>query len=296
MAVYLLCVIGTFLVRYLPLNIQYRLAETIGDLLFFLARRVRKNIYANITIVLGRKTDKITIERTVRKVFRNYMKFFLEVFRLPLLSKEDIDKITSAHGREHIEKALKRGKGVIVFSAHLGNWEYAAIVALRPYPTNVVMENLSYRKMFDFFRKIREAKGIRTIPLNRYAGILCEKALERNEIVAYPGERDIQKTGIPVNFFGRVTQIPRGTAFLASLTGAQVLPVYLVRKKDNSFECIIGPPVDLKTSGDREKDLLTNTQIIANVLENIIRRYPDQWCVFQPLWPEDSKIATLPAG
>jgi KDO2-lipid IV(A) lauroyltransferase len=191
----------------------------------------------------------------------------------------------------HLLDALAAGKGAILALPHLGGWEWAGRwVADLGHPITVVVEPLQPPELFEWFASLRAALGMTVVPLGPSAGNTVLRALRANEVVCLLSDRDLGGGGIPVTFFGEVTTLPAGPAMLSMRTGAPVLPtaVYFTGRRDGHLG-VVGPPLRAHRSGRRRDDVALFTQALATELEDLIRRAPQQWHLFQPNWPSDRR-------
>ncbi len=230
------------------------------------------------------------IRCAVQKSYESYARYYIETFRLPLLNSKQIQSGVSIDGFEHIESGLKLGKGVILALPHLGGWEWSGRWLIqRGHRLNAVVEKLESPRLFEMFLQLRRKYGVQVIPLDDNAGVAVQQALARNEIVALLSDRDIQGTGIEVEFFGERTTIPTGPAFFALRTGAVLVPLatYFSKRLDG-HKTIVRPAVEVKRLATLREDMQRISQDLANELELLIRRDPAQWHLFQPNWPSDS--------
>ncbi len=229
------------------------------------------------------------IRRAVQKSYESYARYYIETFRLPLLNAKQIQSGVSIEGFEHIESGLQLGKGVILALPHLGGWEWSGRWLIqRGHRLNAVVEKLESPQLFEMFLQLRKKYGVQVIPLDDSAGVAVQQALARNEIVALLSDRDIQGTGIEVEFFGERTTIPTGPAFFALRTGAALVPLatYFSKRLDG-HETIVRPALEVRRLATLREDLQRISQDLANELELLIRRDPAQWHLFQPNWPSD---------
>ena len=229
------------------------------------------------------------IRRAVQKSYESYARYYIETFRLPLLNAKQIQSGVSIEGFEHIESGLQLGKGVILALPHLGGWEWSGRWLIqRGHRLNAVVEKLESAQLFEMFLQLRKKYGVQVIPLDDSAGVAVQQALARNEIVALLSDRDIQGTGIEVEFFGERTTIPTGPAFFALRTGAALVPLatYFSKRLDG-HETIVRPALEVRRLATLREDLQRISQDLANELELLIRRDPAQWHLFQPNWPSD---------
>ncbi len=234
------------------------------------------------------------LRHTVRKSYESYARYFIETFRLPMLSKKAIDSKISVTGFEHIENALKLGKGVILALPHLGGWEWSGRWLIHQgHNLNAVVEKLESQALFQMFVDLRTSYGVNVIPLDDKAGVAVQEALAKNEIVALLCDRDLQGNGIEVEFFGERTTVPAGPAFFALRTGAALLPLgtYFAKGLDQ-HETVVRPAINVQRTGSLRDDMSRVTQDLIHELEALIKKKPEQWHLFQPNWPSDKLVKT----
>lgn len=274
------------LAQRLPLKVAYGIASSVGDLLFFLWRRGRANAIDNMRRVLGPGAIDLEVRRTAQRSFRNYMKLLVDFVRLPRTSDEEVESRVQGEGWEHIDRALEKGKGVLLVGTHLGSWDLAGLaLAARGHELYVVAERQRPLWLNRIVRDWREVRGIHLIFMEQVL-IPLFRALARNQLVGIVVDRPLPEgEGVTVEFFGEIISWPSGPASLALRTGAQILTGYLVRTLDGHFKGEIFPPVEFQPSGDKFEDLRWLSQKIVTLQEEVIRRYPDQWYMFRRMWP-----------
>jgi len=234
------------------------------------------------------------LRHAVRKSYESYARYFIETFRLPMLSKKAIDSKISVTGFEHIENALKLGKGVILALPHLGGWEWSGRWLIHQgHNLNAVVEKLDSQALFQMFVDLRTSYGVNVIPLDDKAGVAVQEALAKNEIVALLCDRDLHGNGIEVEFFGERTTVPAGPAFFALRTGAALLPLgtYFAKGLDQ-HETVVRPAINVQRTGSLRDDMSRATQDLVHELEALIKKKPEQWHLFQPNWPSDKIVET----
>ncbi len=225
----------------------------------------------------------------VGQAFDSYAQYYMESFRLPHLSARTVERGLYVEGTEHITESLARGKGTIFALPHMGGWEWAGRWMVdRGYRMTVVVEALDPPELFEWFADLRKELGMNIVPTGPGAGSAVLKALRDNEIVCLLCDRDLDRTGIEVEFFGERTTLPAGPATLALRTGASLLPVGVYYTDDyNGHKAIVRPPIPLTRVGSFRVDVARITQLLTRELEFLIRRSPEQWHMFQPNWPSD---------
>jgi lauroyl/myristoyl acyltransferase len=229
----------------------------------------------------------------VREAFASYVRYWLQAFRLPVVPQEYLDRVVSAEGFEHLTQARAAGKGVVLALPHMGNWDVAgAWLASRDMPLVVVAERLQPPELHTWFENFRTSLGMTVVVNGPGVGAKLTAALHRNDAVALLCDRDVDGSGGKYPFFGEETTLPKGPATLALRTGAALLPVAVV-ESERGFTCIIDAPVAVeRTDAGLRTDVDRVTLELIGRIEQLIRRAPSQWHVFQPNWPSDRGIAT----
>lgn len=231
----------------------------------------------------------LSMQRRINDAFRSYLRYYLETFRISSLSNAEIDAGFSVEGYQHIEQALLGGKGVILALPHVGGWEWAGRwLAQRGHRVSAVVEVLESTEAFEAFLDVRRSLGVNVIPLDDRAGIAVQEALRAGHIVCLMSDRDIQRNGVEVTFFGERTTVPAGPAFFSLRTGAPLIPVavYFTRRVDG-HHTVVRPPIEFTRSAGLRDDIGRLSQALVHELEALIRRAPEQWHLFSPNWPSD---------
>lgn len=278
-----------WLAQRLPPGLGYWVAACIGDFVYLIWWRGRANTIGNFRRVLGDGVPDREVRRTARQSFRNYHRAMVDFLRLPRVRPDEAESLIEGRGWEHLDGALAHGKGVILVGMHFGNWDLAGMVlAARNYRVNAVADGFGSKKLEEWVRRGREARGVRIITVGSYGIRNVFQALRRNEAVGVILDRPAGADGVPVRFFGEMTRWPRGPAVLALRTGAPLLAGYLVQRPDGSFTGEVNP-VPGVTAGERtevsEEKVQAVLQAIVEMFEEYIRHYPDQWYMFRRMWP-----------
>lgn len=273
-------------------GLAYRLADLCGDLFWLFSSPARQIVRLNLTHVLGRQPPA----GMVRQVFRHGARNYYDTFLIPTLSREQILDLVPVVGAQRLADALSAGNGVIMVSVHLSSVALAAqVFAARGYPVTSVGERVEPPELEDLLRRLRSAGGVRMLPLGPELTRELIACLRRNEVVGLVMDRDIAGTGIATQFFDAPTSLPSGAALLALRTGAPILPAVAVRTADNRFAARIDPPVEVRKGSDLRESIRLTTRLIAERFEQHIGNHPEQWTVFQPVWPS-SELASGGAG
>ncbi len=231
----------------------------------------------------------LSLRRAVQQAFDSYARYYVESFRLPNLSARTVDRGFSIEGFHHVTSALDAGRGVILALPHLGGWEWAGRWLVdQGYKMTVVVEPIEPPELFEWFTDLRAKLGMIVVPLGPQAAPAISRALRENQAVCLLCDRDIDRNGVPVQFFGEQTTLPAGPAMLGLRTGAPIIPVgCYFTERYNGHHAVCRPSVPAERHGRLREDVARVTQTLAVELETLIRQAPEQWHLFQPNWPSD---------
>ena len=284
MIFYILYRIGQALALNLPLKLSYRVAVALADIHYCLGFRERISVTENLKTILAGPFQDDGLRQTAKDVFRNFAKYLVDFFRFSKMDAEYVKRFIKMEGLSNIEDALKYGKGVIMLSAHLGNWELGAFaMGTLGYPINAVVLTHRNVRINDFFKNQRSMGKLRSIEFG--ASLRgCYKALKNNELLALLGDRDFSNNGLPVIFCGKSAVMPKGPAALSYRTGAAIVPSFITRDDDDTFTFAFEKPILPGTAGDEESAIKEIMGKYLPVIESYVKRYPGQWYVFRNFW------------
>ncbi|MFH1238687.1 MAG: lysophospholipid acyltransferase family protein [bacterium] len=277
--------ITNILYNNLPQSWCYTLARVIGSITCWAAGQERSSVENNLRRLEPFKQDKWQIKIVARKIFQNFNICLADFFRSGKINKNNLQSILQLENKENLDSAFKHGKGVILLSAHFGNWELGGIgLALLGYPVSTVYLPQPDRRLDKLFVSARVRHGEKMLELGADTRNIFS-VLANKEIVLVVGDLDMgnSDSGIKVNFLGRETIFPRGPAALAVKTGALIVPGFNVMTGNGEYRLILEKPIIPPTGGDKEDNIRAHTQEFANILEKYIRQYPEQWFIFRRL-------------
>ncbi len=269
----------------LPRRLSYRMATALSDVASFLLRTKRTTARMNASRVIGRPLDSPEVKALAKRMFRSYGHYYVDFFGLTGALWRRAVGMVRIDGLHHLKKALEGGRGAIFVTAHLGSWDMggAALAQTSDLPSmSAIVEPVSDGSADGAVTSMREGRGIKVIPLGQPLRVW--RALRRNEIVFIVGERLVGADGVDVDFFGEKAKLPRGAAWLSLKSGAPIVPGFCIRQPDGTYVGHIEKPIFPEECEDFEAAVRVCTQRVARVFEDYIARYPDQWCMLQPVW------------
>lgn len=272
--------VAYFIAMRLSWRAGYRVATFLSLLKYHLSPRDRRAVVGNLMRILP-ASQQAEINQYAKESFVHFGKYLFEFFRFSLLTKENLSSFIRMEGLKHIERALEKGRGVIILTAHIGNWELGGVaMSLLGYPFVAVALPHRHRKVDAFFNFQRQRLGAVVIPSLGPAVRRIYDALKHNKMIALVGDRDFANTGKRMEFLGATKIIPRGPAVLALKTGAAIVPAFVIRQKDDTSILEFLEPIDCP---QEENAILA---ACTRVIEKKIRQYPDQWLMFREFWKE----------
>lgn len=284
----------SWLARFTPDALEDFIAVRIGDLSYLKSRQWRANVESNVSHVIDQPEDSAIVHRTARSIFQTNALNVATLLRSPHQSRQELlSNLTLTHeGWDVLEEAMARGRGVIILTAHLGSFDtMGSAVAARGFPIAALTARTTSRFLFEFVSFLRQAHGVQLIETSSSGVREAIAYLRQGKILCLLSDRDFFLNGPEVEFFGEATTLPSGAARLARDTGATIVPIFTVRVK-HGHALIIEPSFTIEKSADRDADVEEGMKRVVSALEDAISNAPDQWVMFQRVWPEETPIAT----
>ncbi len=282
--IYYMLKMGIFLARFIPRDAGIVIADFAGRVVFRVLEKFRNIAISNLNQAFS--SDHQRNRLIARDVFRNLAKTGVDWIKLSSFSGEDIDGlVTEISGGEYLDRVLSEGRGAILLASHFGNWELLSFyLSVKGYKGCVVAKRIYFYKYDKFITRLRNRFGVNVVYRDESPKRLL-KTLKRNEILGMLADQDVDSVeGIFVDFFGKPTYTPTAPAKLKMSSGAGLIPVFTIRKPDNTYKIVMEEPLALSLSGNREKDVKLYTQAWTDVLERYIRQYPEQWAWIHRRW------------
>ena len=282
--------LAALLSRKLPRKLGLSVASFLGYVIARIDKKRRDQVIRNANRLNDSELSRKELKGFVDQTFESYAHYWVNTFRLVDMTKQELESTFSHDGWELIETALKKDSGVILVLPHLGAWDWGGlwISKIKGVSVSAVVEPLEPPELFEWFKRSRNALGMNIIPLGADAGPQVLKAISDKQLVVLVSDRDIGGSSVEVEFFGEKTLLPAGPATLALRTGATLLTA-AIYNKDNGCHGVVRPAISLERKGKFRSDVKRITQTIADEMELLIRKAPEQWHLMQPNWPSDSQ-------
>jgi phosphatidylinositol dimannoside acyltransferase len=260
-----------------------------------------QRLEANLRRVIGPQASGKELRALSRAGMRSYARYWMEVFRLPVISREQIlaGTVSVGNGEKAAFEMRDAGRGAVFALPHTGNWEVAGawIIARGAGKFTTVAERLKPESVFLRFLAFRESLGFEVLPAtggNSRFGVLAQR-LRAGGMVCLPADRDVTGSGIEVEFFGQKARMMGGPAALAVQTGAALLPAVLWFE-GRGWGVHIYPEVPVPAEGSRRDKIAAMTQEMARNFEEGIAAHPEDWHMLQRVFAADFDPARLRAA
>jgi KDO2-lipid IV(A) lauroyltransferase len=270
-----------WVLAHLPPGIGLAVGRRLGDVLWWLLPRRRRVTLDNLERSFGREVSPAKLRRLGRRSFQHVGMNLIEACRYFLRPTDVMLSRVRVEGGEHFRTAAAQGRGVLILTAHYGNWELlAAAHGLTGLPLSIVMRPLDHPLLDDLAARFRRRSGAELI-IKRQAVREVLQALRRQRMVGVLLDQNATRAeGVFVPFFGVPASTSKGLAVLALRTGAPVVPVFLRRDPDGRHCMDVGAPIPPPADGD----VVAYTATFNQVLEATIRRAPEQWLWMHARW------------
>jgi Kdo2-lipid IVA lauroyltransferase/acyltransferase len=278
--------ICSLIVKVIPAGFLYAFAKNIAALAYVFALKQKKIALDSLNIAFGREKSRQEIEKIAKDCFTYMAKSAVELmffFDKPHVLREQVE----IFGRQNLDKALSGGCGVILVSAHFGNFPLLlGRLAQEGYKVGGIMRPMRDAKVEKIFLEKRKKFGVKTIysqPRNECVNNTIA-ALRNNELVFIPIDQNFGTGGVFVNFFGEKAATATGPVILAQRTGAAIVPCFITRQTDDKHKIIFEAELELVESKDPQEAILINIQRLTDIVESYIRRYPAEWGWIHRRW------------
>jgi KDO2-lipid IV(A) lauroyltransferase len=284
-AEYALAWLAVKAIGILPRPLARATGIAISQTVYLLHLRLRRVGMRNLAMAFPQKSRRER-RRILRGEFTSLGRQLAEVCLFPSYTRENVSQVVVYEGFENYERAYNRGKGVLFLTAHLGGWELSAFThSLHGHPLHIVMRPLDNERLDRLIRDYRTMHGNTTVDKDEFVrGLLS--ATKAGETVGILMDTNMTPPqGIFVPFFGIPACTASGLARIALRTDAAVVPGFTIWDPElGKYRLRFDPAVNLIRTGNVEEDVVANTAQFTKVIEDYVRRYPDQWLWMHRRW------------
>jgi KDO2-lipid IV(A) lauroyltransferase len=274
-------------VARLPRRVSYGIGYVGTWLAYHLMKDGTAGLLENLRTVFPAKPQD-EIERLALLTYRSYARDTIDFIRSLFMSPAELGRTVAEFDSGLFDELLSEGRGIIALGGHFGNWELGGVALrqLRGFPLSVVGRPEASAAVGHLRQRMRESLGIETIEIGQMldTALQLRRVLGQNGIVAMLADRHLGRDRVEVSFFGRPTWFLRSPAMIASLSGAPMLPCFMLRQHDGRFVAVCDRPIRIDRSLPVDDGVRRATQMFAGQLEERIRAQPHLWYQFYRYW------------
>jgi len=274
-------------VTRLPRSCSYAIGNVGTWLAYHLMREGTRALVANLRTVQPGASER-ELRRMAQLTYRSYARDTIDFIRSLAKSPAQVGAWMAEHRSERLWELLSHRRGVLVVGGHFGNWELGGVTLrlLSGCKVTVLGKSDVSPVVSGFRRRMRESLGIETLEIGQMleTALRIRRALAANRVVATLADRPVGRDRIDVMFFGRLTGFLRSPAMIGYLSGAPILPAFMIRQRDGRFIGRFGEAIFVDASKPTEESVRAATQAFAAQLERQICDNPHLWYQFYPYW------------
>lgn len=278
--------IAAFIACTTPYPVSFLISKSLAWFWWIACKNVQ-NVKTNVSNVLNLDINDPLITSVSKNIYFEFSKNIVDFLKNGIISSGQFKRNIKLDGVGYLKKALEDGKGAVIFTAHIGNFEWGAsrigAEGFKIWGVGLYREN---RFLDNYFEKNRKSKYLNTLNAAKMLGVF--RILKNNEVVAIPTDWDPYGNAKTYEFFGKKAILPSGAVQIALATGAPLLPSFITRNKKYHHHQVICEPLELIREGKNREDLIEkNMQTVIKVLEKYIRENIGQWVMFHDIWVKD---------
>lgn len=273
-------------VSHIPKAMSYGIGRVGTWLAFHLMADATAALVGNLRVVVPH-LDKRGLRALALRTYRSYARETIDFIRSLSTDRRELATwLAPLNTFDRVDRS--GGNGLLLVTGHLGNIELGAVIlrAIYDYPLAVVVLPESDPRVNERRMRMRATLGIETIEVRQEmeTALRIRRLLSENRAVAMISDRPLGRDRVEVQFFGRPTGFPRAPALMGYLTGAPLVPSFILRQPDGRYAGLALDPIHVSRTGDRDANVQAAMQTFATALEDLVRQYPHLWYQFYPYW------------
>jgi KDO2-lipid IV(A) lauroyltransferase len=272
----------SFFISNLPYKVVLFIGKSLGALYYRVAARQRCRALMQLRESMHLSPGEA--ETIIRKLFINIGQTLFEIMYTPAMTR-NYQKYITIQNRHYLEEAVAQNHGVVILTGHIGNWEWlGAALSLAGFPITTVIKRQPNEQYTRILNEYRELAGIEIFTRGTTELVAAAKALKKGKALGFLADQDGGEHGVWVDFFGKKASTPLGPAVFAKRFHSPIIPAFIERLPDGGHTLILQPPLYYEDTGNETEDLYNITVRMTRIIEDVIRKHPEEWLWFQKRW------------
>jgi len=284
-------------VAHIPRRLSYAIGHVGTWLAFHGMKPATTALIDNLRVVLP-ALDERELRALALRTYRSYARETIDFIRSLSMDRRELTAMLSPLKTR--DRVWRDHKGLLLLTGHIGNIELGAVIlrAIYQYPLAVVVLPDSDPRVNERRQRMRASLGIESLEVRRGmdTALRIRRLLAEDCAVALVSDRPLGRDRVEVEFFGRRTGFLRTPALIGYLTGAPLVPSFILRQPDGRYAGLGLDPICVARTGDRDAAVQAAMQAFASALEQIVREYPHLWYQFYPYWGESNEQSETTGG
>ncbi len=273
-----------FFASFLPRSLLLFWGRCVGLVVYYVNRKHRQISLSNLKTAFGEELSLRVLKSISRRCFMHYGQVILDIIKFPSLSEKKKSSIMVMEGQDHLEKALQKGRGALLFSGHYGNWEIASYYLSKLARLNVIARPLDNTFLEKELYRLRTGLGAKVISKHQATKHILHSLREKEVAVILIDQNVLRSQAVFVDFFGKKAATTPSLAAFFLRTQAALIPAFCYPATSHKYLIHINKPLEISLSGDHSQDVLKITQICTKIIEIQIRKNPQFWFWFHKRW------------
>jgi len=271
-------------ILFLPRKTCLFIGQTIGMIFYCLDKKHRLIALSNLRVAFGAEFPASELKRISRSSFIHFGKILVDIIKFPSLAEEQKKALIQVEGEDNLEKALQEDKGVLLFSAHYGNWEIVPHFLSKKGKLSVIARPLDIEFFEKELFKLRTSLGAKVVYKHQATKQILQ-SLRAKEMVAFLIDQNVlRQQAVFVDFFGKKAATTPSLAAFFLRTKSPLVPGFCYPTSSYSYKIKIFSPLTFTPGESHEEQVLKITQTCTNIIEAQIRQNPDYWLWFHNRW------------
>lgn len=281
--------LSLFFSQRVPRGVGRGLARIFSRVVYWTKPEIYRIVRANLSQVVEPDVGQQALDRMAHQVFYYFIRAYFDLFQGLKLLPDQLPVLAecSEEAKANAKEIRDSGRGTVLVFIHMGSHDLGGLALIPHMPETMAITFPDPPPLFALTNELRQRSGLNVMPSSPATLRRAIRILRRGGAVSAAADRPVNELDEPVSFFGRLARVPSGHVRLALQTNSALALTYCVLSPETQrYTAYLETPMELVRTGDRDEEIRINMRRLLDSVEAIIRRWPEQWLMFVPVWPE----------